>query len=592
MNGLNYLLQTNLYLMLFMGFYTLVLRNETFFRQNRFYLNMSIFLSFAIPFINSAWFRDLFITQKVREAAIIPSQMIYQTIIVGTNEEVSSWTPADVIFWIYMSGAALLLARFLIGLFLMRANLKVEKGSAFSFFKVMVVDKDLPMAKTIIDHEKVHIRQWHSADILFIELAAIINWFNPVMNLYKKEIRHIHEFIADEEAANLMQSKSDYALLLFSNTLGVDPNQLSNNFFNKSLLKRRIIMLNKTKSRRTGLWKYGFSAPLFALMLILSAATASSENNPLNINSEKSFPLLDAISYPEAGEIKSVNPEKEKSVSSTEDNKPLIPANTKTGSVPTLNNSPADFGGLGKHLQRQLKYPSSARQSNITGYVLVNFTVANNKITDVEIAKKLQDDIDNEILRAFNLFKDTIQVPDNKYSWAITFQLIGLKNNIEPLSQAVQNNVSGQVVVTGYVETDTKSLSLDENVKNTKPADNEIKDFASVEVLPEFEGGMAGWSAYISKTFKYPAEARNNNISGRVIMSFVVLKDGSLTDIKVLRGIGGGADEEAVRILRESPKWKPGIQNGKPVMVAYTMPIFFQLSVEPADQKPEEKKIN
>ena len=160
------------------------------------------------------------------------------------------------------------------------------------------------------------------------------------------------------------------------------------------------------------------------------------------------------------------------------------------------------------------------------------------------------------------------------------------------MSQAVQNNVSGQVVVTGYVETDTKSLSLDENVKNTKPADNEIKDFASVEVLPEFEGGMAGWSAYISKTFKYPAEARNNNISGRVIMSFVVLKDGSLTDIKVLRGIGGGADEEAVRILRESPKWKPGIQNGKPVMVAYTMPIFFQLSVEPADQKPEEKKIN
>ena len=72
MNGLNYLLQTNLYLLLFMGFYVLVLRNETFFRQNRFFLNTSIFLSFLIPFINSDWFRDLFITQKVREAAIMP----------------------------------------------------------------------------------------------------------------------------------------------------------------------------------------------------------------------------------------------------------------------------------------------------------------------------------------------------------------------------------------------------------------------------------------------------------------------------------------------------------------------------------------
>lgn len=591
MNGLNYLLQTNLYLMLFMGFYTLVLRNETFFRQNRFYLNTSIFLSFAIPFINSDWFRDLFITQKVREAAIIPSQMIYQTIIVGTNEEVSSWTPADAIFWIYMSGAALLLARFLIRLFLLRANLKVEKGSAFSFFRVMVVDKDLPKAETIIDHEKVHIRQWHSADIIFVELAAIINWFNPVMNLYKKEIRHIHEFIADEEAANLMQSKSDYALLLFSNTMGVDPNQLSNNFFNKSLLKRRIIMLNKTKSRRTGLWKYGFSAPLFALMLILSAATASSENNVLSINSEKSFSVLDAISFPEAGEIKSVVPGKEKSVSS-EDNKPFNEVSKNAGLAPTINNFQTTFGGLGKHLQRQLKYPPSARQAHITGYVLVNLTVANNKITDVEIAKSLQDDIDNEVLRAFNLFKDTIQAPDNKYSWAVTFQLIGIENKGEPLPAAVLSKLSGQVTVTGYsATTNTVKLgpfSLGEVVITDKSADNEVKDFASVEVLPEFEGGMSGWAAYLRKTLKYPEEAKKNNIQGRVIISFVVQKDGSLTDIKVLRGIGGGADEEAVRVLKEAPKWRPGIQNGKLVMVAYTMPIFFQLPAKPAEQKPEE----
>jgi TonB family protein len=77
---------------------------------------------------------------------------------------------------------------------------------------------------------------------------------------------------------------------------------------------------------------------------------------------------------------------------------------------------------------------------------------------------------------------------------------------------------------------------------------------------------------------KYPSMARENNITGRVIVSFVVEKNGDLTDIKVLRGIGGGCDEEAVRVLKTAPSWKPGIQNGRPVRVAYTMPIFFQLA--------------
>jgi len=108
--------------------------------------------------------------------------------------------------------------------------------------------------------------------------------------------------------------------------------------------------------------------------------------------------------------------------------------------------------------------------------------------------------------------------------------------------------------------------------------DNSIRDFASVEVLPEFTGGMAGWGKYLQKNLKYPPMARENNITGRVIMSFVVEKNGKLTDIKVLRGIGGGCDEEAKRVLANAPAWKPGIQNGRPVRVAYTMPIFFQLA--------------
>ena len=82
----------------------------------------------------------------------------------------------------------------------------------------------------------------------------------------------------------------------------------------------------------------------------------------------------------------------------------------------------------------------------------------------------------------------------------------------------------------------------------------------------------------MSKTIRYPAVARENNVQGRVILTFVVERDGSLTDIKVSRGIGDGCDEEAVRVLKASPHWKPGIQNGRPVRVQYSVPIVFALS--------------
>jgi TonB family protein len=110
--------------------------------------------------------------------------------------------------------------------------------------------------------------------------------------------------------------------------------------------------------------------------------------------------------------------------------------------------------------------------------------------------------------------------------------------------------------------------------------DNNIRDFASVEVMPEFPGGQSGWGEYLQQNMRYPPIARENNISGRVILSFVVEKNGDLSDIRVLRGIGGGCDEEAVRVLKTAPSWKPGKLNDRPVRVAYTMPIFFQLAAK------------
>lgn len=102
--------------------------------------------------------------------------------------------------------------------------------------------------------------------------------------------------------------------------------------------------------------------------------------------------------------------------------------------------------------------------------------------------------------------------------------------------------------------------------------------FTSVENEPSFPGGIEKFYGYLGRAIHYPAVARENNVQGRVIVQFVVEKDGSLTDVHVLRGIGSGCDEEAVRAVKGSPKWQPGIQNGRPVRVQYTVPVNFQLS--------------
>ena len=98
-----------------------------------------------------------------------------------------------------------------------------------------------------------------------------------------------------------------------------------------------------------------------------------------------------------------------------------------------------------------------------------------------------------------------------------------------------------------------------------------------VESMPSFEGGIAEFYKFVGNNLKYPAQARRMGIEGKVFVHFVIDKDGSLSDIKVVRGIGAGCDEEVVRIVQKSPKWNPGKQRGRPVRVRMMLPITFKL---------------
>ncbi|WP_316789805.1 TonB family protein [Pedobacter frigoris] len=114
---------------------------------------------------------------------------------------------------------------------------------------------------------------------------------------------------------------------------------------------------------------------------------------------------------------------------------------------------------------------------------------------------------------------------------------------------------------------------------NGTAVDNEIHELGGgVEVYPEFEGGMKAWAKFIQRNMRYPDAAQEKGLQGKVFISFVVEKDGSVSNVTIIKGIGGGCDEEAIRVIKKSPRWKPGRQNSQNVRVRYQMPLSFAIA--------------
>lgn len=203
--------------------------------------------------------------------------------------------------------------------------------------------------------------------------------------------------------------------------------------------------------------------------------------------------------------------------------------------------------GFLKYIAHVVRYPSSAYKQHITGRVFVQMTIEKNgSVTDAKIVRSVSPDLDAEALRVVN----------SSPKWKP-----GINNGI-----AVRVNYTVAI-----------NFSPDEEVQTTDTVKADTAKYVSVDQVPEFPGGMEGFYHYLVKNLKYPPVARDGRIEGRVIITFVVEKDGSLSDIKAVRSLSKETDEEAVRLMTRSPKWKPGIQNGKPVRVQYSLPISFSL---------------
>lgn len=124
----------------------------------------------------------------------------------------------------------------------------------------------------------------------------------------------------------------------------------------------------------------------------------------------------------------------------------------------------------------------------------------------------------------------------------------------------------------------TEELVIEDIVFAEEPEEEETDEILTiVEQKPEFPGGMTAFREFLAKNIKYPGLARRMGVEGRVYVQFVVERDGSLTDIQVVKGLGAGCDEESVRVMKLVPKFAPGKQRGNPVRVKMVMPIFYKL---------------
>ena len=125
----------------------------------------------------------------------------------------------------------------------------------------------------------------------------------------------------------------------------------------------------------------------------------------------------------------------------------------------------------------------------------------------------------------------------------------------------------------------TEETVIEDIVFEEAPEEEEVEQiFTIVEDKPQFPGGDAAMYKYLGKSIDYPSQARRMGIEGRVFVQFIVGKDGKIRDVQAIKGIGAGCDEEAVRVIKAMPKWKPGKQRGRPVQVRMVLPVFFKLN--------------
>ena len=498
------------------GVYRLLFRNSNRLLFNRFFLLTSMLLALAMPLLGllsgtelpqmATLKQNMFSGMMLSEVVVTPDgQPVLPEVTVNTNATPSRFSLWQVVGGIYLLGVGVMTLLFLFKLgklvaLIIRSPKRKMSGctavftgrdqGSFSFFRYAFFPNE-NVDPDIMRHEMSHISHHHSWDILFAEMMMILQWFNPFIYLYKKELQSLHEYQADRDVVATGVDKKNYMMLILQQCTAVDFSGMSNNF-SLILTKKRIKMITRSEKAKGLWWRLLATLPVLAILMIANTKVSAQEqkavDKPITVEMGR-FEIFD------------------------DDGTPLQLKDTVIY---------ADDGSYVKFETSDGFQPESGepcKKLTVTSYNADGTPCNNFFITEMERRG------------------DT-----STYS----------------------------------IETFSISGSLFETLLDVATS-KEDTVYQIAEEMPVFPGGEQAMMKFVAENINYPQEAKDKEIAGRVFVSFVVEKDGSVDEVKVMRGIGGGCDEEVVRVVKAMPKWKPGKQDGKPVRVNYMMPFNFKL---------------
>lgn len=544
-----YILKSSLCLALFYLFYRLLLSKETFHRFNRIALLGVMLISCLLPLVRITVDRATVVNTSVM--LMEEDMLMYPWEMQVMVQEEAAFPWREWLVAVYFLGIFFFLLRNLWSLvrmlYLIRHSRcrQMENGiclvihqagfAPFSWMKYIVISQtDLDENGTdILIHEEAHIRNRHSLDLLLVELCVWLQWFNPAAWLLKQELQNVHEYEADEAVLRQGIDAKRYQMLLIKKAVGARLYSIANSF-NHSSLKKRITMMIRKKSNPWARAKYLYVLPLAAVTVAAFARPEISE--PLDEISSVKVNDLSAITGKNSPENLSV-------------------AATSAADV-TLKMKVTDQSG-----------------SPIVGASVLIVNSTSGTLTDSE-------------------GNFTLKVGDDQ---RISVSYIGMKSVELSVKECLEKQIkevrltsdadSGPQLTVVSQSSESASQKAPQHNTTSEPQNTE-EVFMVVENMPEFPGGLNACLKFLADHVAYPKEAAEKKIQGRVIVQFVVMKDGSIANARVIRSVDPLLDAEALRVIGLMPKWKPGTQRGQAVNVKFTMPITFRLDKDSTDMQP------
>jgi len=531
--------------------YWLLFKNETFHFRNRIFLLLSLLIPLVIPIINISPVIDSPNVNRgvIDSGVIISTSHAVESGITNTIERI---TFTEVLFYIYLVGLLFILARIITGIFTI--NRIKRKGNKalyqdiplvlmkqdlvpFTFLNKIFISEKLYREKDcddIIWHESIHVRQRHYLDLFISELFLALQWFNPSAWIIREAIRENHEYMADNYAKDKTESLERYQLSL----LGIHGLEkvfpLANNF-NHSIIKKRIIMMNKSKTRPGALLKTLLAIPLVALIFICLVANTSALN----------------IAQP-ASEIDN------HAVSSSAD---VLPQETEEFSNPSKWTI--------KGLFHSIMYPEEALSNNYEHEFYLVLKTEDGKITETATFQS-PDEFSAPVIDHVNLAAFRTGPQSNMTANTVkTINKMMYKRTIDAAQKLNQVDIPELEGKTMDFALKVSYGLMDEDMKD--------KPFVIVQNMPTFMGGTVNkFNKWVQERVSYPDKLSGQGIEGRVYLVFLVDKDGSVSKTSVMRGLHPQLDKIAVDIVNSSPLWTPGRLNSKdPVKVRYSVSVVF-----------------